>query len=220
LPYLFGTLNVRYGAAVTPKDRAVGDIFMGYIAAFSKTGDPNRAGLPVWSKFDPAKFELMLFSNDGTAKIQPDPWRERLALVERAIERQAASPVASELSGTVWQLVKFQGSDGTTLIPDDKTRYTIQFSADGTLTTRVDCNRGRGSWKSSAPSQLQLGPLALTRAICPPGSLHDRIVKHWDYIRSYVIKDNHLFLALMADGGIYEFEPMPWANSNGQQKGD
>lgn len=52
-----------------------------------------------------------------------------------------------------------------------------------------------------------IGPLALTRAKCPPGSLHDQIVKQWGNIRSYVIRDGHLFLALMADGGIYEFEP-------------
>jgi hypothetical protein len=30
----------------------------------------------------------------------------------------------------------------------------------------------------------------------------------WGDIRSYVVKDGHLFLALMADGGIYEFEPV------------
>jgi para-nitrobenzyl esterase len=62
-------------------------------------------------------------------------------------------------------------------------------------------------------------------AICPPGSLHDHLVKQWPYVRSkytiafgadgsssariaYVMKDGHLFLALMADGGIYEFEPI------------
>jgi hypothetical protein len=28
-------------------------------------------------------------------------------------------------------------------------------------------------------------------------------------IRSFVIKDGHLFLALMADGGLYEFEAVP-----------
>jgi para-nitrobenzyl esterase len=50
--------------------------------------------------------------------------------------------------------------------------------------------------------------LALTRAKCPVGSLHDPIVKQWGYIRSYVIRGGHLFLALMADGGIYEFEPI------------
>ena len=73
---------------------------------------------------------------------------------------------------------------------------------------RIDCSRGRGTWKSTGPSQLELGPMALTRAMCPPNSMHDQIVKHWNFIRSYVIKDGHLFLALMADGGIYEFEPV------------
>jgi heat shock protein HslJ len=56
------------------------------------------------------------------------------------------------------------------------------------------------------PNQLEFGPLALTRAMCPPGSLHDQIAKNWTYIRSYVIKNSHLFLSLMADGGVYEFE--------------
>jgi para-nitrobenzyl esterase len=118
---------------------------------------------------------------------------------------QSATP---DLGGTSWQLVKFQGSDDKTLTPDDKTKYTIEFWTDGRLSAHIDCNRGRGTWKSSEPSQLQLGPLALTRAMCPPGSLHDRIVKDWNFVRSYVIKDGHLFLSLMADGGIYDFEPM------------
>lgn len=106
-----------------------------------------------------------------------------------------------------WRLVRFQGGDGTVLTPDDRAKYTIQFMPDGRLVARIDCNRGRGTWKSAGPNQLEFGPLALTRAQCPPGSLHDRIVKHWSYFRSYVMRDGHLFLSLMADGGIYEFEP-------------
>ena len=125
---------------------------------------------------------------------------------------QISPPSAAlQLGGTSWQLVKFQGGDGKTLTPDDKAKYTITFGADGSVSARIDCNRGRGTWKSSGPNQLQFGPLALTRAMCPPGSLHDQIVKHWDYIRSYIIKDGHLFLSLMADGGIYEFEPIAGA---------
>lgn len=117
----------------------------------------------------------------------------------------------SSLGGTSWQLVRFEGSDDKTLTPDDKTKYTIAFGTDGSLIARIDCNRGRGTWKSSGPSQVELGPLALTRAMCPPGSLHNQIVKQWSAVRSYVIKDGHLFLSLMADGGIYEFEPVPGA---------
>jgi para-nitrobenzyl esterase len=120
---------------------------------------------------------------------------------------QAPPGTAPGLAGTSWQLVKFQGGDDTTLVPDDGTRYTIEFGADGALSARIDCNGGRGTWTSPAPGRLQLGPLALTRALCPPGSLHDRIVKHWEFLRSYVLRDGHLFLSLMADGGIYEFEP-------------
>ena len=113
-----------------------------------------------------------------------------------------------DLSGTSWQLVKFQGSDDKTLTPDDKAKYTITFETDGRMSARIDCNRGRGTWKSSGPNQLRFGPLGLTRAMCPPGSLHDRIAKDWEFVRSYTIKNDHLFLSLMADGGIYEFEPI------------
>ncbi len=128
------------------------------------------------------------------------------AMVQDPSGKQSSSPPG--LAGTSWQLVKFQSSDEKILTPDDGAKYTIEFGAAGQLTARIDCNRGRGTWKSGGPNQLQLGPLALTRAQCPAGSLHDQIVKQWANIRSYVVKRGHLFLSLMADGGIYEFEPL------------
>jgi heat shock protein HslJ/membrane-bound inhibitor of C-type lysozyme len=111
------------------------------------------------------------------------------------------------LAGTSWQLVRFEGGDDTILTPDDGSKYTLEFGADGALTARIDCNRGRGTWKSSGPNQLEFGPLALTRARCLPPSMHDQIVRQLPNIRSYVLRDGHLFLALKIDGGIYEFAP-------------
>ncbi|HEU4693325.1 MAG TPA: META domain-containing protein [Vicinamibacterales bacterium] len=116
------------------------------------------------------------------------------------------------LPGTSWQLVRFEGGDDTVLTPDDRSKYTIEFDAKGGVAARIDCNRGRGTWTSAGPSQVQFGPMAVTRALCPPGSLHDQIVKQWTNIRSYTMKDGRLFLALMADGGIYEFEPLKAQN--------
>jgi para-nitrobenzyl esterase len=110
------------------------------------------------------------------------------------------------LAGTSWQFVRFQGGDGRVAVPDDKSKYTVAFGMDGGVSVRFDCNRGRGSWTSERPGQVLFGPLALTRAMCPPGSLHDQFVKHWFYVRSYVLKNGRLYLALMADGGIYELE--------------
>jgi para-nitrobenzyl esterase len=119
-----------------------------------------------------------------------------------------AIPQSAGLGGTAWQLVKFQGGDEKILAPDDRSKYTLAFAADGGLSARLDCNRGRGAWKSAGANQLELGPMALTRALCPPGSLHDQIVRQLPFVRSYVIKGGHLFLSLMADGGTYEFEPV------------
>ena len=120
---------------------------------------------------------------------------------------------APGLGGTSWQLVRFQGSDDKLLTPDDPAKYTIAFATDGSVSARIDCNRGRGTWKSSGPNQLQFGLLALTRAMCPPGSLHDRMVKDWEFVRSYIWQGKSLFVALMADGGIYQFEPLGGANA-------
>jgi para-nitrobenzyl esterase len=127
-----------------------------------------------------------------------------LALLAGCAGLAAAS---EDLGGTSWQLVKFRGGDGTVLTPDEKAKYTLAFNADGSFAARIDCNRGRGAWTSPAAGRLEFGPMALTRAMCPPESLHDRIVRQLPYVRSYVIRDGHLFLSLMADGGSYEFEP-------------
>lgn len=120
----------------------------------------------------------------------------------------AVRDAGDDIAGTSWQLVRFEGGDDTILIPDDSSRYTLAFSADGRVSTRIDCNRGAGTWTATGPSHLEFGPLALTRAMCPPGSLHDRIVTHWPFVRSYILRDGRLYLSLMADGGIYEFEPL------------
>lgn len=131
-----------------------------------------------------------------------------LASVCNGQPQSAPHNSAGSLPNTSWQLVKFQGSDDTTLMTGDKAKYTIAFQSDGSVNARIDCNRGRGTWKSPAPNQLALGPLALTRAMCPAAPLTDRLPKDWSNVRSFVIKDGHLFLSLMADGGIYEFEPV------------
>lgn len=120
---------------------------------------------------------------------------------------QMAAPAPATLGGTSWQLVKFQGGD-TVLVPDDKAKYTLAFNADGSFTARIDCNRGRGTWKSPDQGRLELGPMALTRAACPPGSLHDRIVEQLPNVKSYAMKDGRLFLSLIAKSGVYEFEPV------------
>jgi heat shock protein HslJ len=122
---------------------------------------------------------------------------------------QAAADPAYSLAGTSWRLVRIMSMDDTTYTPDDPSRYILVFSTDGKVQIRADCNRGTGEWVSPEPNSLSFRQIASTKALCPPGSLHDRFMDQFVWVRSYVIRDGNLFLATMADGSIIEFEPAP-----------
>jgi len=117
------------------------------------------------------------------------------------------------LAGTAWQLHAIQSMDdaqGTTRIAEPA-RFTLRFDADGRVSLRLDCNRGTGSWQATPSGNgggtLTFGPIATTRAMCPPPHLDERVARDLAYVRSYRLKDRKLFLSLIADGGIYEWYP-------------
>ncbi|HEX7295501.1 MAG TPA: META domain-containing protein [Pyrinomonadaceae bacterium] len=113
------------------------------------------------------------------------------------------------LSGTSWQLVKFQGPDERTFTPDDKSKYTITFGTNGRVTARVDCNRASSKWSAKGNNELHFGSWSRTSAKCGAGSLHDQIVQEGGAVHKFEIKDGRLFLSGMAGGGYYELERMP-----------
>jgi heat shock protein HslJ len=80
------------------------------------------------------------------------------------------------LPGSRWRLVRIQSMDGTEVAPDDRSKYTLELGAASALAGRADCNRISGRWTASGES-ISFGPLAMTRAMCPPGSLSDRYVR-------------------------------------------
>jgi para-nitrobenzyl esterase len=119
-----------------------------------------------------------------------------------------SSEAVADLTGPVWQLVQFLSKDGNLRLPDERARYTLVFQKDGRVNARLDCNRGNGSWKSTGHNKIEFRPMAMTRAMCPPQSMSDQLGHDLSLVRSYSLKNGHLFLDL-GDGGIYEFEPQP-----------
>ena len=119
------------------------------------------------------------------------------------------------LAGTSWRLVEFQSmsdEQGSTR-PDDPSLYTMHLNADGTVNMRLNCNRAIGSWSvrpsaDPANGSFEFGPLATTKALCPPPSMDEMIARQAEYIRGYILKDGNLYLSLMADGGIFAWEPV------------
>ena len=122
--------------------------------------------------------------------------------------RPQKSSDGNPLSGTSWQLVKFQGPDERTFTPHDRSKYTIRFQPNGRVVARVDCNRASSTWKVTAKGELEFGSWSRTSAKCGQGSLHDQIVTEGADVHKFDIKDGRLFLFGMPRGGYYELEPV------------
>jgi len=117
----------------------------------------------------------------------------------------AAASLDPALAGTSWRLVKLEGRDGAVLRPDDPSKYTLEFAADGRLSVRVDCNLGRGRWTADG-KQIVFTNVSVTRTRCTPSPLQARMAAESGDVRDYVIRDGRLFLSVMTDN-VYEFEP-------------
>lgn len=82
IPYVFGTVQARYGAAATAQDKEMARQVNAYWANFVKTGNPNGSGLPQWPRYNKEHDELMDFTENQGPVAKPDPWKERLDLTE------------------------------------------------------------------------------------------------------------------------------------------
>jgi heat shock protein HslJ len=137
-----------------------------------------------------------------------------------ALTATIAQAGGNPFAGTTWQLLSIQSMDdaqGTTRIADPS-QFTLSFGADGRAAFRLDCNRGTGDYKVAPASDgnsgtISFGPIAATRALCPPPHLDERIARDMAHVRGYLLKEGKLYLSLMADGGIYEWAPVHTAGT-------
>lgn len=143
-----------------------------------------------------------------------------LAILAAAFAMSGAYAARMELSGTSWQLVAIQSMDPAqrTTQVSEPSHFTLEFGRDGRSTVRLDCNRGLSEYKArpaadGSSGSLTFSPIAGTRARCAPPNLDERIARDLHHVRSYLLKDGKLFLSLMADGGIYEWEPLTVAST-------
>ena len=113
------------------------------------------------------------------------------------------------LADSSWRLVRIISMDDSTFTPKARMRYTLEFGPAGEARIRADCNHASTTWESLRPGHLTFTEIVATRAQCPPGSLHDRYLSQFPWIRSYVMENGNLFLATLADGAIIEFERAP-----------
>lgn len=86
IPYVFDTVESKYGAQLTSEDETIAQQTNKYWANFAITGDPNGAGLPTWPRYSTADELLIIQASGPTA--ERDPWKVRLDLVQKLAENK------------------------------------------------------------------------------------------------------------------------------------
>ncbi|WP_085931886.1 carboxylesterase/lipase family protein [Asticcacaulis benevestitus] len=82
IEYALGNLDANPLYAWTDEDRKVSAVMSGYFANFIKTGNPNGAGLPVWSKASPDADKIQRQIIDVKSYSAPFPEQRRYQAVE------------------------------------------------------------------------------------------------------------------------------------------
>lgn len=112
---------------------------------------------------------------------------------------------SSDIVGIVWQWESLRDPSGQSdLDIEQPESYTLELRADGRYQIVADCNTGNGVY-TLEDSSLSVKTGAMTRALCPPGSLSDRFVSLLGNVATYVLADGKLVLNLAVDAGDLTF---------------
>ena len=115
-------------------------------------------------------------------------------------------PDAQRLTSGVWKWAKSVDNSGKDWTPANPANYTVQFTADGKVAIKADCNNAAGSYTTAGGSlEILIGPM--TMAACPPPSLGDVFVVQLGQAGSYFFDGNSLIIEWKMDSGSMRFEP-------------
>lgn len=130
------------------------------------------------------------------------------------MDNKKSSPASFDgLEGTSWQLVAIKSIDDaqSVLRPDDPAKYILDFASNGELSARLDCNRATGNWRNEIVEtnggSLAFGPMAVTKALCPEPTLGETLERRLPDVRSFLIEDGKMHMAMVGEGGILVWEP-------------
>jgi heat shock protein HslJ len=112
-------------------------------------------------------------------------------------------PTDAGLLGPIWLWQGYDGADEDIVVPYPPS-YRIEFSSDGNVAIKADCNRALGSYTAEATAvTLTLGPVTL--AECAPPSWYDRYLALLEQVASFERDGDILYLDLADDGGRMTF---------------
>ena len=117
-----------------------------------------------------------------------------------AAGESVVAPPPAGLVGPVWQWVQTLYNNDSKAIPPQPENFTVQFSADGTVNVRADCNRKGGRYSGNG-QQIAIEITYSTRAACPDGSLEEQFVRDLIGGAIWFLRNGDLYIDLKYDTG-------------------
>ena len=113
------------------------------------------------------------------------------------------TPGAPTLAEVVW---KWQGTTTATeeITLDDASKYTVEFTVDGKVNVKADCNKGFATYTTDGKS-ITISPIGLTKIFCGEASKDTVFVTQLQNAAVYFFRDGNLMLDQKADGGTMKF---------------
>lgn len=120
----------------------------------------------------------------------------------------AAGP--NTLVGPTWHLMEIEtGNSSAFLTSEQQAVHTLTFGEDSSLRMQLDCNRGTADWTSGEANgitTISIGPVASTRAFCPPPSYGEDLAATLPSTRNYSMANDGKNLIIGTGQIVYIFE--------------
>lgn len=153
----------------------------------------------------PYKFESVTYTikPDGANFLVVPEGKFEMSVSNKNEENQQSEADTNKLEKTIWRWENTETSGGKITV-DKPENYTLEFTADGKIRVKADCNRGGGSYKSDE-NNLTFSAIFTTKMGCPPNSLDNRFLRGLEAARTYRVEGNSLFIEGAGDGDKMKF---------------
>lgn len=124
-----------------------------------------------------------------------------------SISAKPAHPLARQ----TWELREIRTSSSRPVIlTDEQSRnHTLKFGRDNALVLKLDCNNGTADWTAGDAIEgkgiLTIGPVAATRALCPPPSYGEQLAADLPQASAFMLSDEGRKLSIVTRHVLFRF---------------
>lgn len=118
------------------------------------------------------------------------------------------------LTGSSWRLIEIRdlSNPSAGIKIDESEVYSLLFQAGARAALQLDCNRGFGTWSATSghdgnSGDVSISSIGVTKAMCAPGSMSDRVTADLSRFARFTIEGDNLVTELSDGSAAYVWVP-------------